>query len=287
MNNIDNFINIIINLVNVIINNREILVNIVVNYIILYIMFFSNKSKIYKTLQYVHFKRSNINKPNYNNKLYCDKSQLKTIFMEDDKGLFADSFIKKGTILFNLNDELSKLINDGLLDTNLLIHDTNIQLYNTFTKLYNDYHDENNIKEKINVRVTSKFSVNEGSSIYCETIKDIKPKEELFRMYGFTTWITNPLIYNLDIITNKTIFGFLYFLKDIIPDLKEIPYEKEVIDIYNFLLDCELLGDNNNNTIKYYLNNIDSKLTKLEQLKILDEKFNHLQKLSYIKFFNY
>lgn len=97
-----------------------------------------------------------------------DLSIKKSSIPGADNGLFANTFIKKGTI-FGKGDTYS-LVNDGVMDTNEECPDEKYFYLDT-------------IEEKVNTIV-----VESRGETYLMCIKDIQVGDELFRYYGYDAW---------------------------------------------------------------------------------------------------
>lgn len=219
------------------------------------------KLDIPKYLQTIKFISKNIKrKPIITNNisLFIDNSCISTLFINNEnKGLFTNEFISKGTILFDQTNIYSKMMNDPMINLNDLYNSVDsLSYYTTWTNMYNRYHNINIIKDCVNIRMLI-----HNDHRYYQALRDIQPGEELVKMYGFTTWIVN----NIKLLTNKNICGFLYFIKDILPEIKGAPFYDKILNfnklILNSLFDKSIYELDIHKILSYYIKTLSENKT--------------------------
>lgn len=156
-----------------------------------------------------------------NVELVVKPSQLPSGFIHGyHEGLFTKKDLLKGTVICSADNEISRKMNDGMVNVEPLLLASNSQdTYNAWVDIKKKYYDLEKAKEAVNVRMVAG-----GSGIYFETLCDIPAGGELIRMYGFTTWTLE--LFN--ILTNKNIAGFSKFIQELDGTLKGDPYEERV-----------------------------------------------------------
>jgi hypothetical protein len=154
-------------------------------------------------------------------------TSMGTVFSKGKSdGLFTLKRIPKGTIIMVVGDE-SK-INDGIVDLGPILRAaTNIEMYQELTNLRKSYYDMEKMKRIINVRM-----VCDGNKFYYQAITDIDANSELLRVYGFTSWVFEIF----GIIDDRTIGGYVKFVKELSENIKGDPLEKRIrkmVDMFN------------------------------------------------------
>lgn len=124
-----------------------------------------------------------------------------------NKGLFAVNRIPDGRIIMRVNYINKCFMNDPLVDlTKILAAKTDREMYDALTDLELCYYRENRIKSLINVIMVR----DSMDRLYYKAIKDIEQGEELFRAYGFSSWMFE--IVKMNILNNNTMKGFIEFI---------------------------------------------------------------------------
>lgn len=157
--------------------------------------------------------------------LVIKPSDLASAFLEDrNMGLFTRKPITKGTIVYTVPTNEECKMNDGLVDLEPILRATNsTEMYEVWTNLKNSYYDLEKVKRVVNVRMVT----DKNGKCYYEAIQDIPADAELLRMYGFTTWPFELF----DVLTNKHIIGFIYFINDLAKDVAGDPYEAKIMKL--------------------------------------------------------
>lgn len=154
---------------------------------------------------YIYRRAKGILKVDPDVKLEVKASSILSTFTKDKHlGLYTQHPIQKDTIVCAIDDDLSGMINDGVVNLEPLIEaDTSKKYYRAWVNFEKTYYNLSKAKKLVNVRVVA-----DDVSIYYETIKDIPRGRELTQMYGFTLWIFELF----DLLTNRNLAGFVKFI---------------------------------------------------------------------------
>lgn len=133
-------------------------------------------------------------------------------------GVFTTTPIKKFTVISKIDVTKDCSMNDGLVDLTLVLNaKTHEEMYTALVGMRKLYFDPVRAEKLINVRATSN-----RYGDYYEAIKDISAGSELFRAYGFSTWV-------FDIPVNKeNIGGFCKFLGEYYLEIKNDPFKDRI-----------------------------------------------------------
>lgn len=155
-------------------------------------------------------------------------STLDSAFLEGKHmGFFTKKPIPKGTIIMKAMREESKM-NDAAVNLEPILQaNTSVAMYEAWTNLKKSYYEVDKIKQLVNVRMI----VDSRGDPYYETIQDIPADGELLRVYGFTTWILELF----DILTNKTVMGFIQFIDELMKEIDGDPYEQKARNLHKAL----------------------------------------------------
>lgn len=155
-------------------------------------------------------------------------SLLDTSFINGyNRGLFSEKFINKGTIICETHTEISKMMNDAMVNLEPVINcRTSAQLYVALNNMKTTYYD---LIKADNIINTVMLGSPNGS--FFQAIKDIEPGSELLRMYGFSTWTFEIF----DILTSYNIAGFTKFISELKDNLTGDPYETRVKNLHSVL----------------------------------------------------
>jgi hypothetical protein len=145
------------------------------------------------------------------------------------RGLFTKKFLPAKTIISEVDMNNLCMMNDGLVDLEAILRaQTSRQLYDALQQLYESYYDIEKAKQVINVRMVID---SQSSKKYYQTIQDIPMDGELFRAYGFTSWIFELS----EILTHHNLIGFAKFVRELKDQISGDPLEFKVYHLDQIL----------------------------------------------------
>lgn len=134
-------------------------------------------------------------------------------------GLFAKEDIQKGESIMTSLKSDANLFNDAMMDLRPLLEATTADsFYSALHQCESMYYNKEKAEKNINIVAGRSL---DGEYLIYQARKDISKKEELFRCYGFTTWIKE--IAESGILSLVTLPGFYRFLKE--RDWSNDPFE--------------------------------------------------------------
>lgn len=137
-----------------------------------------------------------------------------------DRGVFTKKGIPKKTVICDIK-QLSFVMNDPLVDLRgVNMSKTSDSMYTALVNLKREYYSHENAAERINTC----FACGQDGEVYVRTIKHVPANTELFRMYGFETWIFELF----DIITDDNVNGFAQFVKELTQPQYDNPYTAKI-----------------------------------------------------------
>ncbi|CAH6419270.1 Hypothetical protein HVR_LOCUS470 [uncultured virus] len=160
-----------------------------------------------------------------NVKLEVRPSTMESGFIEGyHNGLFSKYSLKKGTIICQADNNISRMMNDAMVNLEpVLRSSTSVQLYDSLTHMKNTYNDLSKAQSTINVNM-----LGASNGTFFQTIKDVPAGGELMRMYGFSTWTLELF----EIINNHNVAGFAKFITELKDNLKGDPYEIRAANLH-------------------------------------------------------
>ena len=123
-----------------------------------------------------------------------------------NKGVFATKNIPKDTKLADYFEENAVMINDALMNLGPILEArTSQEMYDALTTTRETYYDAEKAAKYLNVGLSPMWGDNVA-------LRDIAQDEELFRVYGFPSWLVE--IATRGILTLATLPGFVFWVID-------------------------------------------------------------------------
>lgn len=144
-----------------------------------------------------------------------------TQFQESrNKGLFTTRDVPENTVVCDIKS-VSLMMNDPMVDLReVYAAHTPSSLYLALVNLKKNYYSHDNAKERINTCMVS----GQDREIYIRTTKFVPAGTELYRMYGFETWIFEIF----GSLTNDNVNGFAQFVKELSLSEYACPYTSKI-----------------------------------------------------------
>ncbi len=164
-------------------------------------------------------------------KLYQDRSTIPGSGL----GLFTEQPLAEGTVIDVGDQDLSRMNDPMFSMRTLLDSQEDDDFFTRWRWVHRDYYSENFAQKCLNCKILR----DESQHLYLITTNPIRPNDELFRCYGFSTWLsiginttTEPII---QLLNSKNIGGFVRFLSWWLNNNRDDPLYRQITIIRNVL----------------------------------------------------
>lgn len=135
-------------------------------------------------------------------------------------GLFTIKDIPPDTVVCDIKS-VSLMMNDPMADLReVYTAQSSSSMYTALVNLQKTYWSPENAEERINTCFVS----GQDREVYVRTTKFVPADTELYRMYGFETWIFEIF----EILTDENVTGFARFVKELSQSQYENPYTAKI-----------------------------------------------------------